>query len=113
MSDPYGFEPDDDEPELQEGTFHIHPNLQQLFDQHALHGEEQAHSARRFLLDLDKEQLRALRGIVLGTLNDPSNGFAYVGSITTLLDLKENLCMACGKDHDADLQDMAEGNNNE
>jgi hypothetical protein len=106
---------DDDERKAYELRFgkHVHASLEAFFDKQQAYNEVKHHGIREAMLGMDEEQLRAVRSIVMGVLEDRDNGWAYIGSITTILDMKYNICLACAKDHDKNLQEMAEGEPNE
>ena len=66
------------------------------------------HETREFLMSLKPDQLIMLIEIIRVTSGSPQAGERFLGMISIILDLKHKLCVACGKDHDKMLEEMAE-----
>lgn len=87
-----------DEIKEQIAAAHDHNAMRVVAIQHDVHG---------FLKELDKEQLLTLRALVHGVSGDPAASAFFVGVITALLDA-HGVC-PCGADHDAELAEVAGG----
>lgn len=80
--------------------------IREMIDHQRMHAETSAHETRDFLEDLDEGQLRKFRGILSVFAGHPESVPYYMGLIGGLLATKYNLCLACSKNHDKDLEEM-------
>jgi hypothetical protein len=83
------------------------PEVRAMIDHQHMHAESNAHETMDFLLSMDQEQLRKFRGI-LGTMSSNEGAIPYyMGLVGGILNQKFHICLACSKNHDEDLANMA------
>lgn len=68
--------------------------------------EADAHQLYGFISGLSVDDTRSLRAILRAAQNDSHVAAYYDGVLSILLAQKEELCWACGKNHDADLSSL-------
>jgi hypothetical protein len=80
--------------------------IRHVIEHQVMHAEQTAHDVRDFFEGLDEQQLRNLRGLFVVINNSPEATHYYMGLIGGYLALKYNVCIACSKNHDKDLEEM-------
>jgi hypothetical protein len=110
-----------DEEEEVEGSEHMHPSLafipfsaptQEQIERHQMAVTASQHETYRLFGELEVDQLKNLR-LMLHVINcntDGPNptGEHFEGVASGVLFGKYNLCLACGVDHDKELNEMKE-----
>lgn len=66
------------------------------------------HEVRDFIIGLNADQRRTLTGIINVVSQAPGSAPFYVGIISTIQDFKDNICFACGKNHDDMVGELLE-----
>lgn len=87
--------------------FNLGPSKEQV-EQMQMHQEANAHETRHFFDSLDEGQLRKLSGLFQACYQSDGDASQYfIGIIAGMLDQKFKVCLACGRNHDAELKDFA------
>ena len=70
------------------------------------HMEQQSlrHEVASYIDDLSMEQLKIFRAIISAVSGDEGYGQYMMGQLTAMLHVKYGLCVACGLNHDEELQ---------
>lgn len=86
-------------------AFQMGPTPEEL-EQARMSQEAVGHETRQFLDKLTVDELDLLSKIIRTVSISEASGPFYAGLITGIRQQKFNVCLACGRDHDADLAEM-------
>lgn len=83
----------------------IADHIKHQIDQGVMRQEEAAHNSYRILEEMNEEQLRFLRDLLI-RVGDGEASMYFAGYITRLLVEKTGMCGACGANHDEELAEV-------
>ncbi len=95
---------DKDEPEFHGFPLPIPEQLVEQFVEHKkhmeMHADAQLHAIIGAFEEMDLDHLRAMKALVSQVSDDDRNGGFWGGIIIATLARRQNVCAACGKNHD-------------
>lgn len=89
---------------------HDPEEIRRQMDRQKMEQDVDSHAVKGFLEGLTLEQLKMLRGMIHSVehaqRHDMSVGSYYTGLITGVMAYKHNVCIACGVDHDQQIEEV-------
>lgn len=105
----FGLDPDNLPDDLPEGIKTAIVAAQNQHERAHMNMEAKAHMVERFVNDMDSENLTAfmhLLSMIYHSGDSEHDLMYWIGRVETTLQLKFNLCPACGKDHDLEASEQ-------